>query len=140
MARSVRDVMDPAVVASDVATPIIEVAALMRENDVGDVVITDDDQVVGIVTDRDIVVRCVAEAIGPIQSVTAADVMSNDIATVAPDTDLDEAVRTMRERAIRRLPVVDGGSAVGVLSIGDLAIEKQPDSALADISSAPGNS
>ncbi len=139
MARTVRQVMNRDVVVCDAATSIIDVARLMHDRDVGDVLVTDDDRLIGIVTDRDIVVRCIAETIGPIDTVTAADVASREVATVQPDSDAEQAVRIMRASSIRRLPVVEQDKPVGVVSIGDVAIETDPNSALADISSAPPN-
>jgi CBS domain-containing protein len=139
MALTVRQVMNPDIVVCDAATSIIDVAGLMHDRDVGDVLVTDDNRLIGIVTDRDIVVRCIAQAIGPIGTVTAADVASREVATVQPDTDAEQAVRIMRAASIRRLPVVENDTPIGVVSIGDVAIETDPDSALADISSATPN-
>jgi CBS domain-containing protein len=137
MAQTVRDLMtaDPATIES--GQRIQDAATLMREVDAGAVVVTEDGRVVGIVTDRDIVVRAGADGKGPDTPVREA--CSADLETVAPDYSLDQAVQLMRQRAVRRLPVVEGGRAVGILSLGDLAIEKDSGSALADISAAEGN-
>jgi CBS domain-containing protein len=113
-------------------------AALMRDRDTGDVVVVDHDTVCGIVTDRDIVVRALAEGKGP--ETPLADVLSGQVVAVGPDDRIEKVVDLMREHAVRRIPVVDGGRLVGVISIGDLAIERDPDSALADISAARENS
>jgi CBS domain-containing protein len=67
------------------------------------------------------------------------DIASQQLVTVTPDDTVDDAVRLMRQRSLRRIPVVDGGKCVGIVSIGDLAVEKDPDSALADISATPPN-
>jgi CBS domain-containing protein len=109
-------------------------AQLMRDSDVGDVVVVAGDEVRGIVTDRDIVVRGLADGCGP--DTPIVDVLSSDVVTVAPDDRVERAVDLMREHAIRRIPVVEGGHLAGVISIGDLAIERDSDSALADISAA----
>ncbi|HLZ37087.1 MAG TPA: CBS domain-containing protein [Mycobacteriales bacterium] len=138
MAGVVRDVMTTNPVTIEVGETVHELARRMKENDIGDVVVTDGGTVTGIVTDRDIVVRCVAEGGDPAGG-TVRDIASGDLVTVQPDTPVDDAVQLMRARAVRRLPVVENGRCVGVLSVGDLAIERDTDSALADISIAPPN-
>jgi CBS domain-containing protein len=107
----------------------------MREGDVGDVIVTQGGQVTGIVTDRDIVVRAIAEGRAP-DSTPVSEVATSDVRALEPTQSVDEAVQAMREHDIRRLPVVDGGRPVGIVSLGDLAVERDPDSALADISAA----
>jgi CBS domain-containing protein len=110
----------------------------MRDRDIGDVLVTrDGDQLAGIVTDRDLVVRCLAD--GADADATIERACSNDLATVTPDSSVDDAIRLMRERSLRRIPVVDGGRAVGIVTLGDLAVEREPDSALGDISAALPN-
>ena len=138
MARTVKDVMTTDVVACDASTSLADAARLMRDRDIGDVLVEDGGQLRGIVTDRDIVVRCLAEG-GDMSRATLANACSADLATADPEMTLDEAAQIMRDRAVRRLPVVRDGRAVGIVSIGDLAIERDPDSALADISSAEPN-
>jgi CBS domain-containing protein len=101
-------------------------------------VVLDDGKVCGIVTDRDIVVRGIADGRDP-RSTTVGDVCSRDLTTVAPDDQIAAAVRLLRDKAIRRLPVVEAGRAVGILSIGDVAIEQERDSPLAAVSAAPPN-
>jgi len=137
MAQTVQEIMsDP--VTCPAATPVMDAARLMRDQDIGDVVVEENGTVRGIVTDRDIVVRVVAEGEDP-QSCQLLDVCSSDVVTVPPDASLESAAGIMRERAIRRLVVADGDRPVGVISLGDLAIERDSRSALADISAAPGN-
>jgi CBS domain-containing protein len=102
------------------------------------VIVIENNQVCGIVTDRDIVVRAVAETQDP-ATTTLADICSHSLLTVTPTDSVEEAVRLMRTHAIRRLPVVEGGQAVGILSLGDLAVERAPGSALGGISGAPPN-
>lgn len=136
--ETVADVMtrDLQQVAAD--RPVREAAQLMRENDIGDVLVVDGDRTVAIVTDRDIAVRLVAEDRSP--DTPVREVCSDaELVTVSPDTTATEAVRLMREHAIRRLPVVEGGRAVGIVSIGDMAIQHDETSALADVSAAEGN-
>jgi len=115
---------------------IAEAGMAMRENDIGDVIVTEGDRFVGLLTDRDIVVRAVAEGSDPTVS-RVGEVVTTDVMTLTPDATVDEAIRLMRDAAVRRVPVLDGGKAIGIVSIGDLAIEKDPSSALADISQAP---
>jgi CBS domain-containing protein len=138
MATTVADVMahSPVTVPSD--APITEAARQMRANDVGDVLVLDGGRFAGIVTDRDIVIRIVAEN-KDLNTPVREAYSDQHLITVTPGTHLDEAVQLMRRKAIRRIPVVEGDRPVGVLSIGDLAIERDQTSALADISAADPN-
>ena len=115
-----------------------DVARLMREGDIGAMPVVENGKLIGIVTDRDIVVRAVADGRDPDET-TVADVCSSEIETLGPDDDLSDAVEKVRSADVRRLPVVEDGKAVGIISLGDLAIQRDSDSALADISSAPAN-
>jgi CBS domain-containing protein len=126
----------PAVLESD--SPVTDAARVMRDSDIGDVIVIEGGSVCGIVTDRDIVVRGIASGKDP-ATTRLEEICSKDVTTVSSDTPVEEAVRLMRERAVRRLPVVDGDRPVGVVSLGDLAVERDPSSALADISEAPPN-
>jgi CBS domain-containing protein len=137
-AHTIREVMTTGVETVRPTDPISEAAAKMRQQDVGALVVVDDaDGVCGIVTDRDITIRGVAEGLQP--TTTIADVISRELTTLSPDDSIDRAVRLMRDRSIRRLPVVLEGTPVGIVSLGDLAIERDRSSALADISAAPSN-
>jgi CBS domain-containing protein len=133
MARTVEQIMthDPRTV--DASDSLVDAAREMRDGDVGDVIVTDGGQVSGILTDRDIVIRAVAEGRSP-ESVPVREVATGDVRALEPSQSVDEAVQAMREHDIRRLPVVDGGRPVGILSLGDLAVERDPESVLADIS------
>jgi len=138
MAQTVADVMtsDPATIERTQSAA--EAARLMAAHDTGDVIVLDNGTVGGIVTDRDIAVRLVAKEKEP--STPVAEIVSDSqVVTVGPDTSLDQAAQLMRGNAVRRLPVIEQGRAVGVVSLGDLAIERDPDSALADVSAAQGN-
>jgi CBS domain-containing protein len=128
---------EPVVLDSD--SLLTDAARMMRDSDIGDVIVIEDGSVCGIVTDRDIVVRGIAADKDP-ATTRLGEVCSKDVTTVSSDTPVEEAVRLMRDRAIRRLPVVDDDRPVGVISLGDLAMERDPSSALADISEAPPNS
>jgi CBS domain-containing protein len=136
MAQSVSEIMTPDPVAVSPDTSIADVARLMRDRDTGAILVTEADRVRGIVTDRDIAVRGVAEGVDP-TSTRVADVATMDVMTISPGSHVEDSIRMMRERAIRRVPVVEDGRPVGILSIGDLAIERDSESALADISAAP---
>ncbi|KOT40861.1 oxidoreductase [Streptomyces caelestis] len=113
-------------------TSVAEVARIMRDRGLGSVLVTDGDRLRGLVTDRDLMVRSVSRGGDP-EDITVAGACSDDPVTVAPDDDLDHAVRLMREHAVRRVPVVEDGRPVGVVSLGDVAMERDPESALGDI-------
>ena len=138
MAQTVADVMtrDPATIERTESAA--EAARWMAVADAGDVIVLDNGRVSGILTDRDIAIRLVAQ--DKDTSTPVAEIVSEtDVVTVSPDTPVEHAIRLIRNRAVRRLPVVQQGRAVGVLSLGDLAIERDPYSALADVSAAEGN-
>ncbi len=137
-AHSVREVMTAGVETVRPTDPIADAANKMREQDVGGLVVVDESGAVcGVVTDRDIAVRAVAEGLQPTS--TIGDIVTRDVTAISPDDTVEHAVRLMRDRSIRRLPVVADGRPIGIVSIGDLAIELDRSSALADISSAPAN-
>jgi len=138
MAETVRDVMMPGPLTIDASSSVQDAANAMRSNDIGDVLISDGERLRGILTDRDIVVRCVAPGLPP-DLTAAGDCCSPNLLTIEANAPTDDAVEIMRENALRRLPVVDEGRVVGVVSIGDLAVTKDRRSALADISAAPPN-
>lgn len=135
-AQTIADVMtrDPIMLSPNAS--LTEAASMMRDRSVGDVLVGDENGLRGIVTDRDIVVRCLADGGDPSRT-TLGDVCSSNPVTVDPNTAIEDAVDQLRHQAIRRLPVVDGQKVVGIVSIGDLAMERDPSSALADISEAP---
>jgi CBS domain-containing protein len=135
MARTVEEIMtrDPRTVnASD---SVVDAARVMNESDIGDVIVVDNGEVSCIVTDRDIVVRAIAEGRDP-SSTRVSEVCTGGVEAIEPDASVDDALRKMREADIRRLPVVQDGRPVGIVSLGDLAVEREPDSTLADISAA----
>ncbi|WP_395571389.1 CBS domain-containing protein [Streptomyces sp. BK79] len=117
---------------------LVEAARLMRTQNIGDVVVADGQDVVGLLTDRDITVRVVAEGLDPM-AVSVAAVCAHEPLLVSPHDRVADAVALMREHAVRRLPVVEDGLPVGMVSLGDLAEARAPSSALAGISRAePG--
>src|SRR4051794_37395394 len=135
---SIADVMPRAPAPLDVMSTAADAALVMAERGIGDVIVRDAEQVCGIVTDRDIVVRAVAENRNPL-SVTLGEICSRTMATLSPDDSVDDAIRLMSERALRRVPVVVDGEAVGIVSLGDLAVDRDQQSVLGQISSAPPN-
>jgi CBS domain-containing protein len=136
--KTVQDVMTRDPVILPPSASLVDAAKTMREGGIGDVVVGDDDELIGIVTDRDIVIRALAEDRDP-HTTTLVDITSRELTTVSPDDTIDTAVRLIREHAIRRLPVVSGGRVVGIVTLGDLALAQDRASALADVSAAPSN-
>lgn len=133
----VRSLMSTDVVALEASAPLRSAAEAMRDEDVGSVVVTDGGHVSGIVTDRDIVVRAGAEG-RDLSATTLASICTEQVATVDPDAPVEDAIRLMRDRAIRRIVVAEPDARpVGVLSMGDLARRRDPGSVLADVASAP---
>lgn len=139
MAQHVRDIMTSDLVTVEPQASVAAVARLMRDEDVGAVLVTEEGHLRCLVSDRDLVVRAFAEGVDPDRT-TVMQAASTDLVTVTPDDRLDRAVRLMREHAVRRLPVVDGDRPVGILALGDLAMERDEESALGDISAARPNS
>ena len=135
MEMTVSDVMTKNPVVCGLSTSVAEAARLMRDHDIGDVLVSDGSQFVGIVTDRDIVVRCIADG-RDTRSVTIGDVCSDEVESIDVDATVDTAARLMRDAAVRRLPVMNGNRLVGIVTLGDLAVSVEPQSALADISAA----
>jgi len=137
--RTVREVMSA---APETVTPdasLADAAKVMDRADIGDVLIVDGtDQLCGIVTDRDIAIRAVAEGRDP-NTTTVEKIMTPTVETISSSAMVREAIETMRRHDIRRLPVVDGGSPIGVVSLGDLAMSPGSRSVLADLSTAPPN-
>src|SRR5579859_7171377 len=136
MQQKIANVMTPAPVTLPLTAPIRSAAALMRDAQVGDVLVVDGGRLIGIVTDRDLVVRGLAEGADP-DIVSIAEVATASPITLGPDDDPAEAVALMRRHGVRRVPVVDKGVPVGVVSLGDLAQDRDESSALAAISAQP---
>ena len=137
--REVREVMSapPETVAT--TAMVSEAARIMRDHDIGDVIVTEKDRPVGIVTDRDIAVRAFGTGTDP-ASARVRDVMDGDLVTIAPTETVEEAMRRMRRLNIRRLPVVEAGRVIGIVSLGDLSSLPGAAAVLADLSIAPPNS
>jgi CBS domain-containing protein len=122
MAKRVRDVMTPGVRTVTPSQSLAEAADVMKREDVGSVPVVEEGRLAGIVTDRDIVTRAVAERRDP-QSVKVDEVASRELVTVEPEQDLDEALALMARHQVRRLPVVEAGQLVGMLAQADVALE-----------------
>ncbi|MDJ1132686.1 CBS domain-containing protein [Streptomyces iconiensis] len=136
MAQFVREVMTPAATTVRPDASLVEAAQLMRAQDIGDVLVARGGRLMGVLTDRDIALRAVADGVDPL-SVSCQSVCTPDPVTVGPGMEIAAALDLMRSHAIRRLPVLDsGGRLTGMVSIGDLAQERDPDSVLAEISRA----
>jgi CBS domain-containing protein len=137
MTAKVRDVMTPGPIGVDYNQSIGDAARTMREWGVGAVLVINDQSLYGLVTDRDLVVRAVAESRGPDEPV--GPLSSSELIGVNADDDAGVAARLMREHAVRRLPVIDNGQVAGMVSLGDVALEADPASALAQVSQANPN-
>ena len=131
MDARVRDVMTPGPIGVDYYQSIGEAARAMRDWGVGAILVVGDGSLYGLVTDRDLVVRAVAEDRGadePVGPLSSANLIGVDA-----DADVHEAMRLMRQHAVRRLPVLEGGQVAGIVSLGDLAMQDEPDLALAQL-------
>lgn len=132
----VRDVMTPEPLCCSPGTSLFEAARIMRDHDIGDVLVVEPaDALIGIVTDRDLVVRGLAGE--DVAALTLGDLCSSNVRTVEADATVDDVVRLMSEQALRRIPVVEGQRPIGIVSLGDLAVERDPGSVLGQISVAP---
>ncbi|MFF0654752.1 MULTISPECIES: CBS domain-containing protein [Micromonospora] len=135
----VSDVMTRQVVYLSADTPLDEAARVMKESDIGDVVVTDGATLAGMLTDRDIVVRAVAERADP-GTTTIGSIITREVVMIEQHCTANEAAALMRERNIRRVLVCDSDrKLVGIVSLGDLAMRLDPQSALSDISEAAPN-
>lgn len=128
----VRDLMTPHPTCAEPDTTVEEIATWMKQEDIGCVPVVEEGQVVGMITDRDIVIRCIAEGKDPAEC-RADDVITPQSVTISPDADAQEAARLMSDRQIRRLAVVEGGKLVGMVSLGDVAVKQQDDRLSGDV-------
>jgi CBS domain-containing protein len=122
MAKSVREAMTASVSSVSPSQSLADAAEVMKGADVGSVPVVEEGRLAGIVTDRDIVTRAVAEQRNP-QDVKVDEIASHDLVTVEPGQDLDEALALMARHKIRRLPVLEEGRLVGMLAQADIALE-----------------
>ena len=134
---TLRHVMTPDPIVLEADATVLDAARCMRDRDVGNVLVAQDGRLRGIVTDRDLVIRCLASSERDPREQSLAELCTGTLVTLPPDAEVSEAVRLMEENAVRRIPIVDGEHPVGIVSIGDLAIARDGGSALAQISAAP---
>jgi CBS domain-containing protein len=118
----VRDIMTTDVATATPDTTLEDVATMMRDEDTGAIPVLDEAELVGIITDRDIVIRCIAEGKDPVET-TVEDVLTEGLETIEPDADVSHAHDLMSRRQVRRLPVVEEGEFIGIVSIGDIAVK-----------------
>ena len=132
MDAKVRDVMTPGPIGVDYDQSVGEAARVMRDWGVGAILVVSNGSLYGLVTDRDLVVRAVAEERGadePVGPLSSANLIGVDA-----DADVHEAMRLMRQHEVRRLPVLEDGQVAGIVSLGDLAMQDEPDLAFAQLS------
>jgi len=133
----VKDIMtkDVAYVKPDAS--VFDTATIMQQNNIGAIPVCDQTGVVGMVTDRDIVVRNVITGADP-KTTPVSNIMTTHVATVTPDTDVEELGQLMAQKQIRRIPVMESNTLVGIVALGDLAADRRFDTeasvALTDIS------
>lgn len=134
--KTIRDIMTEECITVTMQDNIYEIAVKMKENDIGFIPVVEGKKLIGVVTDRDLVIRGYAERRSG--SGAVEEVISKDVITVSPDTSVDEAAKIMAKQQIRRLPIVENGNLLAVVALGDLAISHSFDDeageALSDIS------
>jgi CBS domain-containing protein len=136
--QSITDIMAKDLSTIESGSNISDAARMMRDNDTGAIIVSDGGQLSGLLTDRDIAVRAVAEGLDP-NSTTAGEICTSNTITLDSSSSIGDAIKAMRDANIRRVPVLENGSPVGIVSLGDLAVALDQESALADISSAGQN-
>ena len=143
MASQVRDVMTPQVTTVAPDARLLEVARIMRDEDIGAIPVVRDEQILGMITDRDIVIRAVADGDDGLQDRTVGDVMTPDVQCCMDEQNVGDVLKEMGDQQIRRLPVINKDRRlVGIVSLGDLSREakpKQAGKALEDISQPTGH-
>ncbi|MFZ0191648.1 MAG: CBS domain-containing protein [Streptosporangiaceae bacterium] len=133
MTRKVREIMSAAPACMAASESVSAAAKAMKERGIGTVLVLSGGRLAGLVTGRDIAIRVLAENRDPLTT-RLDDICSSELAVLSPDDDVETATRIVRDRAVRRLPVMADGTPVGVVSIGDLALDKDEGSALSQIS------
>lgn len=120
--KTVKEIMSTDCVTATTKDNIYELAVLMKQHDIGFIPVVEGKKLIGVVTDRDLVVRGYAEKHSG--STSVSEVLTNDIKTITSATTVDDAAKLMANNQIRRLPVVDNGNLIGVVAIGDLAVRE----------------
>jgi CBS domain-containing protein len=136
MSRKMRDIMSPAPVCMAAGESVSAAARAMKEHGTGTVLVLSGGRLSGLVTDRDIMVRVLAENHDP-AATRVGDICSGDLATLGPDDEVEQAIQLVRERAVRRIPVLTDGAAVGMVHVGDLAPECEETVAGSGLLAAP---
>lgn len=136
MAQTTREIMtrNPKTLEAD--STVTEAARVMRDEDIGNILVRREEQLLGILTDRDLVVRCMADGGDPSKR-RVGGLCTQDLVTVNADDSVDSAIEAVRSHAVRRIPVLENGKPVGIVSLGDLARDRDPNSALGMVSDAP---
>ena len=119
MARKVRDIMSPAPICMAATDSVSAAAKAMKQHGIGNVLVLADGRLSGLVTDRDITIRVLADGRDPLTT-QIGDICSAELVLIGPDEDVERAAALVRERAVRRIPVVQDGVPVGLVCIGDL--------------------
>jgi CBS domain-containing protein len=138
MTRKVQEIMSAAPVCMAASESVSAAAKAMKDRGIGTVLVLSGGRLAGLVTDRDIAIRVLAENRDPLTT-RLGDICSTELAVLSPDDDVETAIRIVRYRAVRRLPVIADGTPVGVVSIGDLALDRDERSVLSEISAARSN-
>ena len=121
---NVREIMTTEITKATPDNTLVDIAAVMRDEDIGAVPVVDDDELIGIVTDRDIVVRAIAGGKDP-STTNVEEILSREVESVEPGTDIIDAADLMASRQLRRLPVVEDGELIGMVSLGDIAVKHE---------------
>jgi CBS domain-containing protein len=134
MAQKIRQLMTRDPLTLEASQTVLDAARAMRDRDIGDVLVTNEGgKLCGILTDRDIVVRGLAEGKNP-ETTKLSELCTQTLAKLGPDEQVDRAIALMEKQGIRRIPVVEGDKAIGIVSLGDLAVARDTESTLASIS------
>lgn len=137
--ETIRSIMTTDTKTVSTADTVADAARTMQASAIGGVMVSDaSGKLCGFLTDRDVVVRVVAEHRDP-EETQVGDVCTRDVLSLSPDDPVDRAIEAMAEHKIRRIPVVENGKPVGLVSLGDLAQVRDPGSVLGTISAAPPN-
>jgi CBS domain-containing protein len=127
----VREIMTTELVTVAPSTPVSQAASLMRDANIGNVLVVDADHLVGILTDRDVTIRVVSEGLDTNKALVG-NFMTRELFTGMPDWDVEDAIDIMGEEQIRRLPILEDGRLVGILALGDVAVEPEEEQVAAE--------
>lgn len=122
----VKDIMTKNVAYISPTSTVIDAAKMMQQHNVGSIPVCDQNGLVGIVTDRDIVVRNIAQGGSP-QNTAIKDVMTPQVKAATPDMDINDVSHLMAEQQVRRMPVVENNKLIGIVALGDMAVDQRFD-------------